>query len=357
MQPVATEKENGYALHKLGREIVVQATNIPLLILNAAGQYRTNYALYQSNRRDPLFQGWSSHLYRPETAPGKRAQRFFIPKSFRGAPLSAEEAPLLRRSGARMQGLASSGLQIQPLLRLGPNLMALYALASEEKGDALQKASVLMDSAAIVSNMTDAGIYAMGLHRIHRGMDSTATTLLMRSHRVNILSNGIQITAGLSRLYTELELYRTTGEINGAVITYAALDTANGASGIAYSGLVLKEAKATSQVIFKNNALTGLARLPASTQWILRGSGVIGAGIGLGANVYSFYEAAAGESETGKARHNKMIASGLGMAGSGLMLASALLLTPATAPLAGLLFVGALCFMVGQSIFSRFTAS
>lgn len=344
--------EAGYNRHLWGREIAA-ALQIPLLYLSSAGQYRVNLGLFREAPSHPAFalenaQRW----YRNEGLGGRSLQRLFVPPALRGEGPEASRCQELRRSGSGLQTVAGYGLQIPALLRLGINGRTLLdpSFWREASSSPSQRAAVISDSLGLAGGLVQTHFYNRGLRSLQAGEEAAALTWLRRNHRLHLASGAFQMSAGLLRLGLEIARFSRSGEFRPSHGFFGALDAAAGAGGIWYSRHLLGQAAVLSTVRAQNDALMGLTRLPRTMRWGMRSLNLAGNVVGFGLSFVAFCQAARGEGFGAPVRRQRLASSGLGMLGSALMMGSALLVTPATAPLAGLLMIGGLGVLAAQAI-------
>ncbi|HKY62198.1 MAG TPA: hypothetical protein VJR29_02175 [bacterium] len=347
---MSSSVEAGYNRHLWGREIAA-ALQIPLLYLSSAGQYRVNLGLYREAPGHPAFalenaQRW----YRSEGLGGRSLQRLFVPPALR--PEAAASSQELRRSGSGLQTAAGYGLQVPALLRLGINGRTLLdpAFWRDSSHSPSQRAAVVSDSLGLAGGLVQTHFYNRGLRSLKAGEEVAALAWLRGNHRIHLASGAFQMSAGLLRLGLEMARFSRTGEFRPSHGFFGALDAAAGAGGIWYSRHLLGQAAGLSAVRAQNDALMGLTRLPRTMRWGMRTLNLAGNAVGFSLSFIAFWQAARGEGIPDQVRHHRMVSAGLGMLGSSLMMGSALLVTPATAPLAGLLMIGGLGVLAVQAI-------
>ncbi len=344
--------EAGYNRHLWGREIAA-ALQIPLLYLSSAGQYRVNLGLYRETPEHPAFsQEDGRRWYRSEGLVGRSLQRIFVPPALRRETPEAAHWQELRRSGSGLQTVAGYGLQVPSLLRLGINGRTLFdpAFWRDASSSPGFRAAIVSDSLGLAGGLVQTHFYNRGLQSLRGGGEAAALGWFRANHRLHLVSGAFQMSAGLLRFGLEIERFSRTGEFRPSHGFFAALDTAAGASGIWYSRYLLRQAAGLGAIRAQNDALMGLARLPRGMRWGMRGLNLAGNAVGFGLSFYTFCQAFLGEGIPREARHYRMASAGLGMLGSGLMIGSALLVTPATAPMAGLLMIGGLGAFAVQAI-------
>lgn len=344
--------EAGYNRHLWGREVAA-ALNIPLLYLSSAGQYRVNLGLFREAPEHPAFaQEYSRRWYRNEGLLGRSLQRIFVPERLRASAPDISSGALLRRSGSGLQSVAGYGLQAPALLRLGVNARTLFdpAFWRDASSSPGFRVAIVSDSLGVAGGLAQTHFYNVAMRSLGRGEEAGALRWFRGNHRIHLASGAFQMTAGLIRLGLELERFSQSGELRPSHSFFAALDAATGAGGIWYSRFLLREAAALPAIRAQNDALMGLTRLPRGMSWGMRGLNLAGNAVGFGLNFYAFLRTFPDHSIPDSVRQDRMISAGLGMLGSGLMIGSALLVTPASAPLAGLLMIGALGVFAAQAI-------
>ncbi|HEX5033766.1 MAG TPA: hypothetical protein VFW62_04745 [bacterium] len=342
----------GYNRHLWGREIAA-ALQIPLLYLSSAGQYRVNLGLYREAPGHPAFALENAqHWYRSEGLGGRSLQKLFVPPSLRPEAAAVAHCQELRRSGSGLQTIAGYGLQGPALLRLGINGRTVLdpAFWRDASHSWSQRAAVVSDSLGLAGGLVQTHFYNRGLRSLQVGEEAAALGWLRSNHRLHLVSGAFQMSAGLLRLVLEIQHFSRTGEFRPSHGFFGALDAAAGAGGIWYSRHLLGQAAGLSAVRAQNDALMGLTRLPRTMRWGMRTLNLAGNAVGFSLSFIAFWQAARGEGIPDQVRHRRMAAAGLGMLGSGLMMGSALLVTPATAPLAGLLMIGGLGALAAQAI-------
>ncbi|HKX12759.1 MAG TPA: hypothetical protein VJP40_06370 [bacterium] len=344
--------EAGYNRHLWGREIAA-TLQIPLLYLSSAGQYRVNLGLYREAPEHPAFaQEGGRRWYRSEGLAGRSLQRIFVPTALRREAPEVAHWQELRRSGSGLQTVAGYGLQVPSLLRLAVNGRTLFDPvfwrdASSSPGF---RAAIVSDSLGLAGGLVQTHFYNRGLRSLQTGAEGAALGWFRANHRLHLASGAFQMSAGLLRLGFEIERISRTGEFRPSQSFFASLDAAAGAGGIWYSRYLLGQSAGLSAVRAQNDVLMGLAHLPRGMRWGMRSLNLAGNAVGFGLSFYAFCQAFLGEGIPSAARQHRMTSAGLGMLGSALMMGSALLVTPATAPLAGLLMIGGLGAFAVQAI-------
>lgn len=342
---------DAYHWHSKGRELA-SALQIPLVWLSSAGQYRVTLALYREQPQHPVFQGKIQKIYQTQNPLGVLAQRMFVPSMWRQTPETANVLPALRRSGSGLQSFAGYGMQAPLLFRLGINISALSDETFwKSKATFPERGAIALDTASLFGGLVQNQFYIQGLRKLNQGAEFTARAWFLRNHRLNIAGSSMQAVAGSLRLGLEVQRYFETGQLNASAAYYGALDGAGGIGGVVYSRYLLNQARTMSRVAACNNSLMGLTPLPFRLRWGLRGLGLAASVVGLGLSLHAFTDTAFRRDLPQPQRRRQMVSSGLGIAGSGMMMVSALMITPATAPLAGLVLIGGMAVLIGQAVY------
>lgn len=347
--------DSGANQHLWGRE-VASLLQIPLLWLNSSGQYRMNLAVYREQPHHPMFVGTSpGSWYQGQSRGARLLQKIFVPRQWREANLDVISRGDLRRSGSGLQALAGYGLQLPNLFRLGVNARTLFdpEFWHASSGRPVLRAAVFADTLGLTGGLIQTHFYNLGLRYLHRGLENQAGVWFLRNQRLHVASSSFQLFSGVLRLGFEIDHYNDTGEFRSRYAFFGALDMAAGAGGIAYSRYLLREVGVVEGMAARNNVLMGLAPLPGRLRWGLRGIGLAGNALGLGLSLHAFANAASDHEMPSALRAHRMISSGLGVAASGMMTVSSLLVTPAHAPLAGLLLITGIAILAGQAIFDN----
>ncbi len=340
----SNEDAQYYALHNWARQLL-PILNVPLLYLSSQGDYRINCALFSKEPDHVLFQdSKSKRLYQDSHWTGKIAQAIFRTQANSIFPERQEQ---WRRSGARLQGWAGYGLQAQWGGRLAINLLSLSQSPWNNSSDTWMKNSVIvMDTLGLGGNLFDGACGAAGRIHIAKGQEQSALRWLQRSHNINQVASALTLIAGALRLGLELRNYVQTGEMHSSTAIYGAMDLAGGGIGLQYSRLVLRESRRLKTLNEKNTALMGKIILSPTMRLALRTTGIFGSLVGFSASAYQAWNALQNNEISAQSRKRQKVSSSLGMLSSGLTLASACFVTPATSPVAGLFLaagVGLLC--------------
>ncbi len=345
----STEDSSYYTLHNWARQLL-PALNVPLLYLSARGDYRINCALFSGEPNHVLFSDpKSKRLYQNSHWMGKTAQVIFRTPTDLASPDLQER---WRQSGARLQGWAGYGLQTQWAGRLTVNLFTLSQSSWNSQSDVgLKNSIIVMDTLGLGGNLVDGACSASGRMRIAKGQEYKAMHWLKRSHQINQGASAFTLVSGALRLGLELQHYAKTGEMHSSTAIYGALDLAGGGIGLQYSRLVLKESRRLQNLAEKNTALLGKITLTPSVRFALRITGIFGSLVGFSASAYQAWNTLQNREESARSRKRQRNSSALGMLSSGFMLASACFVSPASAPVAGLLLATGLGLLTLQSLY------
>lgn len=353
----ATDTE-AYREHKIVRQIAAQSVSATLSLAHAAGIYRINKALFETNPDHPFFQNGSRTLYEEDSHWGRTASKIFLPGRRR-------KTEALHRSGLRWKNFASWGAALPLAGRLAANLYVTNQapIAAKEGSAFLQKAAINLDSTAMALQGAETLLFCGGqqmtLHNRWRG----SAAMLRLGWRGGIAGGGFQMGAGLLRLEQEMEHYFETGKINNSTVFYGAADAFWGGSGIAWSHEVLKEARAArsaaaagrssaaiNRIGAEHHALLGMIEPAARVKIGLRVAGSVASVVGLGFNLYDLGDAITDDSLDRKARNKRILSDGIGIAGSCLMIAAGLMVGTALAPLAGVALAAGTAAFIGQTV-------
>ncbi|MFH1830204.1 MAG: hypothetical protein ABH871_05460 [Pseudomonadota bacterium] len=338
--------EDSYTYVQLSRGFVYPLTNSLVdpfaSYMDAKGGYWMNYSFRTQDPRNPMFdQKINRIFFSRKSEAGRWARGAFLPAEYNGRPLTASDQVKLRQDGAMFRSWGNYLTAVPHALRLGTNVIALNELAKNGKGNGLlEKAVVMSDTAAVVGHCTDIPLYAYGLGQISRGNEAGAVPALMGAHRVNIVSNTIQMLTGGLRIYTESQRNKLTGKSNPSVYLYSFLDIGMGL----YFGLLslyllrrvrqFRRSKEGADVQAQNNILLCITKIPTSIQDSMRLFAAFGAASGIGVNATLFYHSMLTNSMLQQYADRIATSSSLGLLAGGFAFASALLYTPASLPIA-----------------------
>lgn len=336
-----------YREHKIARQIGAASISAGLSLVHAAGDYRINKAVFQTNPHDSWFQNGSRSLYEDHSPVGRGASRLFFLK--RGEPVATHQA------GLRLRSAASWGSFVPLAGRFAANLYVTRDQPIPEDKDPafLQKVAIDLDSAAMATQTTSVLLFCSG--------QQTASHTALKLHwKSGFIGSGLQMAAGMLRLEQEMEHYFETGEINNSTVFYSAADSFGGAAGIAWSHEVLKEAgrvrtPATATAVRTMNAehraLLGMVEPAARVKIGLRLAGSVGSVISLGFNLYDLSDAVTDDAISKGARNKRILSDGIGITGSLLMITAGLLIGTTLAPAAGLALAAGTLAFIGQTAF------
>ncbi len=355
--------EDSYTYVQLSRGFVYPLTNAVVdpfaSAMDAKGAYEMTYVRRVQERNHPMFdQKLNRIFYSRKTRRGRLARWLFLPPKYNDHALTTTDQVELRRNGAQFRSYGNFLTAVPHGLRLGTNILALNELTKNGNGNgSLEKAVVISDTAAVVGHCTDIPLYAYGLGQISRGNEANALSALTLSHRVNIVSNSIQIFTGGLRIYTEVERSKQVGKSNPSVYLYSFIDIGMGLYFGLLSFYLLRRARQFRQteegddLEIQNNILLCITKIPTSVQDSIRSFAAFGAASGIGVNAALFYNSALTNSMLAEYADRIATSSSLGLVAGGFAFLSALLYTPATLPIARAFWGMNALFLSGQTLY------
>lgn len=343
-------------LPTLGRQVAAPLLN-SLLSLNAiqAG-YITTFAEYQANAHAPIFEGdktfknrYFQNLYDPSKPLGDAASQILVGKNSFALPLSQDELQLLRQRGAAQMSATSWGLTGSQLTRLAPNLIGLSQ--DRTQSSSFDNLTLLLDTTSLASNITDSTLFSVGAQSFGKGDIPAATSRLLSSQKLNVVSSALVLGTGTARLLNEFDRAIHGEPMRHSTLLYGAMDTGNGMVGIVYSTNLLREASKATTHTDKAQALMGFTHMPANLQTGMRVMGSLGSATGIVTNSMQLYQSVADPTLSYEQKQEKQISGVLGLTGSSAILAGMLLVTPALMPVSGAFILVGTIMLVGQSMY------
>ena len=346
---------DGYLLHKLTR----QALTAPLDALNnavyAVGSYRSHYAGYYNPVHDRVYSGdFVERLYDRDTRVGRTLEKALVPERLRDAETNEASREALRKSGARFIRRAHTGMQVLDAATLAGDLVALRECA--ETGCGVAQTSAVATDAVRVS--LDAGVIFLanrGLSLIEAGAEAGAYRMLSTAQRATIGLGIFGMVAGTSRLIAETEHYLDTGDARGSAFVYGAIDALEGSADIARSGYFLGRARLMPTIKAANDVLSfgAVTFSPGLTVFLRTAYGASGF-LGVAANGAIVADGLFEEGAPPEQRRKKVVSGSIGMVGSGLLIASAMMVATPLAPVSTAIYIGGMLVLAGQTIYDHF---
>jgi hypothetical protein len=344
---------DGYGESALGRQIAGPLFGAVSQLIATKGSYLVTAAEYARNRKNPMFEDkaldnpWVRGLYQPDSWIGSGMGKLFVPEDLREEQASARQTEALRQKG--LSAIARSGYGNVA----SQGVRALLDVASLAHGgmSRTQQLTVLSDTASLSLSQVEALLHSFGAKLIGRGGDSRGLQWLRGSQLLGIGSSSLLLAAGIGRSVNEISKLIRGKRVTPSSLFHGALDMGNGASGMAYSAYVVRAAMKTGDLVSRSNALLGILKLPASLQTFMRVFGSAGAAAGLFVNGSLMIDSFLNPHLSDPVRGEQRISSALGLGGSLFMLGGALMITPATMPIAGLLFSAGSGLLIAQSAY------
>ncbi len=383
-----------YEINAIGRQVAGPLTQVvtePIgNLMEAKGAYKMRYVDRVQAGKDPntiYGDQLSRDIFSRSKWLGRTLRTWGIDEEHRGHPLSdPAEQKQVRRTGASLSSHANYIFVTQHLVRFGTNLIAIHEMTNgtESNLTMAEKGVVFADTASVASHSVDIGLYGRGLSQISRGNDVRAISTLSMSHRINILSNSLQIAAGALRLYAELERQEETGKSNPSSMFYSLLDMGNGVCYIIFSLFLLnalrrlrKEQKQPEDKVEEKkvdeadgaeaeaaneekaeatpeekqgNVLLGITKWPPFIQDSMRLITAFGASAAAGVNSSNMASVLGHPAMSEALRDTVTFSSSLGIGGSLFALGASFFIKPGTYPVARLLFAGSSVLIAVQTL-------
>lgn len=353
-RPSAERGGEGYLLHKLTRQVVAAPLEAVNNAIYAVGSYRSHYAGYFNPVHDSVYDDSVGRFYDRDARVGRVLEKALVPEKMRDAETNDVSRQALRKSGARLIRYAHMGIQGMDVAALGGNLFALSECA-ETGCDTPQTAAAATDAMRVSIDAGAIALHNRGLSLIESGAEAGAFKALKAAHRATIGLGFFSILAGTSRLISETDHYMETGDARGSAFLYGALDALEGAADIARSGYFLGQAKLAPSLAAGNDILSfGAVTFSPRLVMFLRAAYGASGFLGTAMNGAIVADGLFGEEASYEARKKKVVSGTIGIFGSGLLIASAMMVATPLAPISTAIYIGGMLVLAGQTVYDHY---
>lgn len=344
----------GYVIHKMGRQVGGQVVRIAGELSEMAGRYRIHTVEMHNPERADVYAGRKGMLFRNDNLAGRASRRAMLPKEYSGENLIPSRLDELRRSGAAKIRYGAHARQGMNAIRLATDVMALADCAGGEC-DWTEYGSVISDMGTLVFAFPSVHLRGQAMALLNGGGEQAANPLLVRSTQLGIFTGAFRGVSGAARIIIEVEHYAATGDANGSAIIYGTVDAMLGLTQVLYSVNMLQETSRVGTVASRNSILAAKTlELAPNVMFVSKISGGAAAGIGIVMNGYMLVDSALSDELDHAQRRKNIISSSMGVVGSGVWLVSALIVAPTFGTASSAIWILGALILIAQSIYDHY---
>lgn len=343
-----------YAAFKAFAPAAIAGAELPAAWLDSRSTYIANY-LTARGPLGPSTYGASAFLYRSDNMVGRMAQTAYLSPQYRFKDLSLADIKALEDDAARLGRASLYGKQISQLMRLGVDVTSIHmCLSNGTCGDEVYGMGI--DAGSTITKVVSNVFAFRGFGGLRGGNVSAAIPNFGFSRGLGVGAGVLQTVGGLAKIGIETSYYLETDDFNGSAFTLGALDVLSGIADTTYNGYILSKAMGPVTRAAQVNALAyGIVpQFSGKVLIVSRVAGGAGAVFGMVLGGWMIVDGMSNESISADEREKRVVSGSLGFAGSSMMLASALMITPGTQFLGVLFFAGGLLFLAVQSVYDHY---
>jgi hypothetical protein len=278
-------------------------------------------------------------LYDNTTPIGRTAERLYGAGQYDKTSMDYKNAGKTAKStSATMHSMS----RLIPVMTSGSLLLTQHDLMS-----AVEKNIVATDFFAGLSTISSNTLMSTGHQFSKNSLIDQSNLALSGGNVVNIVGNSARIAGNGMRIYNEL----ASADPNLSTITSATVDSGFGAMQISKSSYLLHAVTQTADAVDKNDVLMNVVKYPPALTKTMQTFGVAGAVLGAGTNGTMIYTALTDDTLPTDEKNEKLISGSLGLTGTILIGAGALLVAPVVAPIGLGLSVAGTGFLIAQAVY------
>lgn len=356
----------GYSFQTVARQAIIPLGDSVAGYYAARGYYQSFTALSNEAAFQNVFNGWWKSLYAENTFGKRVLGSLFLNKEHRQNLVSIQQREELKLSAAGNEIVAHRISRVVGIGWLAMDIAGL-SLCFGTGCDPVEYAAIASDSGRVAFDLYAIGKYLAGMRNYENANFAEAFKKLFLTQQVMIKLGGFQMVAGIARFVIAAERYISTGESRGSEFVYGGIDALSGTAQVVKSKFLLDSSRAAVQAALTSGGDIAAAQSSASdilafkavkytprVAGVIRFAGVAGASVGVVTNAYTLYDSLTDPDMPLRQQEKNVISSYMGIVGGGMLVASAVIVAPAAAPVAIGLAIGGIAVIAASAIYEYF---